>query len=411
LAAAASVCIFYPLELVRVRLQTTRDADGEELTLQQKAHDVLLRTIRGFTERGVALRVIHSILTSFLYYRIYSWLASRGKKRTLGSNILSSNLAAMFTVLLAMPLESSVLNSQVASQNGGSDSPASTSSAERRNNAEGGGEETGLEQLQGTLQQWYQGLTPSLLLCLNPMIHYSVYDWLKLETLNWKADQQVNRASAARQEQTQHNYHRAGLYATNKQPLINRNKLTYEDLDSNQLGAGEAFIIGVIAKAVATLITFPLLRAKVLMMTSTDVRDTISNQEEDNSKARSGLAHVTTFGNSLNEEEASDDEEEDEGAAAGSSKEEVEEKIQNKNNRRKKKEKRKSPRNISEFIRRSDAGKLFDTLKLLFRVQGISGLYVGVFIHLCHTTLRGAVSMTLKEQLVQFLRRVAANGP
>ena len=58
-AAAASVCIFYPLELIRVRMQTT-NVDDRQRTLQQRFHAVLMRTIKGFTERGVALRIIHT---------------------------------------------------------------------------------------------------------------------------------------------------------------------------------------------------------------------------------------------------------------------------------------------------------------------------------------------------------------
>ena len=55
-------------------------------------------------------------------------------------------------------------------------------------------------------------------------------------------------------------------------------------------------------------------------------------------------------------------------------------------------------------------GKLLNTLRLLFRVQGIPGLYVGVLVHLIHTTLRGAVSMTLKERLVLLLRSVGGQS-
>lgn len=393
-AAAASVCLFYPLELIRVRMQTT-NVDDRQRTLQQRFHAVLMRTIKGFTERGVALRIIHTILTSFLYYRIYSWLARRTKKRTVLSNIISSNLSAMFTVILAMPLESSILKNQVDSQGSDEDRSPSTTSGNRQ--VEGSSDdEPGLVKLQKTLTYWYQGLTPALLLCLNPMIHYSVYDWLKLETLNWKKDNEINRAARNRQEQLKHTYRHSGMYSDNRHPIINRNKFTYEDLDSNQLDTGEAFIIGVIAKAVATIITFPLLRAKVLMMTSTDVRDTVSNREEDKRKGATGMAHVSTFTNSLNAENDDDDDDGEGEPAAGG-----EEKIRTR---------RRRARSISEYIRRSDMGKLLNTLKLLFRVQGISGLYVGVIIHLFHTTLRGAVSMTLKERLVQFLRSHATNA-
>ena len=108
------------------------------------------------------------------------------------------------------------------------------------------------------------------------------------------------------------------------------------------------------------------------------------------------MAHVSTFTNSLHAENDDDDDDDEGEPAAGG-----EEKIRTR---------RRRARSISEYIRRSDMGKLLNTLKLLFRVQGISGLYVGVIIHLFHTTLRGAVSMTLKERLVQFLRSLATNA-
>ena len=284
-----------------------------------------------------------------------------------------------------MPLETSVLVSQVSSQREGSDG-----SQEEGESRASRARATGWGYVREKLGHWYQGLTPALLLCLNPMIHYSVYDWLKLEVLNRKNDARIG--GQGRDGIRHQRSPSTGVWVENSNPIINRNKLTYDDLDSHQLDTAEAFTIGVIAKAAATLITFPLLRAKVLMMTSTDVRDTLANKEEDKRKAKKGMSHVTTFGQSLNQEEE-DDVIDDGDCAAGS------DRLDSKT--------RKRSTSIHQFIRRSDAGKLYDTLVLLFRVQGLSGLYVGVLIHLVHTTLRGALSMSLKERLVQLLRRRA----
>ena len=52
---------------------------------------------------------------------------------------------------------------------------------------------------------------------------------------------------------------------------------------------------------------------------------------------------------------------------------------------------------------KSDAGKLVKTLRLICRIQGVQGLYAGFYLHLLHTTLRGATSMALKERLVSLL--------
>lgn len=57
------------------------------------------------------------------------------------------------------------------------------------------------------------------------------------------------------------------------------------------------------------------------------------------------------------------------------------------------------------YLFRTDLGKLLNTLVLVLRMQGLGGLYTGVVVHLFHTTLRGAVSMSLKERFVMMLRQ------
>ena len=107
-----------------------------------------------------------------------------------------------------------------------------------------------------------QGLSPALLLCLNPMTHYTIYDLLKLELLNRS---RINDVSS----------HILQGLKTDSSPFGTSNGkelLTYDELDSHQLGMKQAFLVGIIAKAVATIFTFPLLRAKVLMMTNTNIK-------------------------------------------------------------------------------------------------------------------------------------------
>jgi hypothetical protein len=75
----------------------------------------------------------------------------------------------------------------------------------------------------------WKGLTPALLLCSNPSIHYTVYDVLK------------NRLLVSRH----HN--------------DNRN-------NNHRLSMSQAFVLGLMAKFVATIATYPLIRAKVILM-------------------------------------------------------------------------------------------------------------------------------------------------
>ena len=79
------------------------------------------------------------------------------------------------------------------------------------------------------LQSLWKGLVPALLLCSNPAIHYTVFDVLKTNLLSLPG--------GARRKKS-------------------------------KLSMSEAFILGLLAKFVATMVTYPLIRAKVLLMVS-----------------------------------------------------------------------------------------------------------------------------------------------
>ena len=85
------------------------------------------------------------------------------------------------------------------------------------------------------MSKLWKGLAPALLLCSNPSIHYTVFDMLKSKTLTWKSLRHGSRS----QKQT-------------------------------QLSVSEAFVLGLLSKFAATIATYPLIRAKVLMMVQED---------------------------------------------------------------------------------------------------------------------------------------------
>ena len=108
-AAALSVAIFYPLERIRVHVQT-RNNDENESTESWYNYIVRMSQI----DIGMATRLLHTIVTSFVYYRIYRIVLARriNEKRSILGNIFASNAAAMLTVLVATPLEGIVLRHQ-----------------------------------------------------------------------------------------------------------------------------------------------------------------------------------------------------------------------------------------------------------------------------------------------------------
>jgi len=91
----------------------------------------------------------------------------------------------------------------------------------------------------------WRGLWPSLLLCSNPSIHFTVFDIAKESVIKYKLAQQ-------RQNTT----------------VINKGL---------SLSLGEAFIIGIIAKFAATILTYPLIRAKVMLMVTRKKTNTSLN--------------------------------------------------------------------------------------------------------------------------------------
>lgn len=237
LAATLSVTAFYPLEVLRVHLQT--NAIQELAQQPQLANELIDQTAPAKWKRivelcqkvifnkGAGLRLVHTQVTSFLFYGIYRQISkSFFRKKSAWSNVFASTSAAVIVVLLAgTPLDGMILRFQTQSSSGDETQTYVVAPPPK-------------PFLQGILDL-YNGVTPALLLCLNPAIHFSVYDHLKLLVLN---------ASPV------------------KGPVV-----TYENLNSHPLTAAQAFLVGAIAKGIATIACYPLLRAKVSMMTSIGV--------------------------------------------------------------------------------------------------------------------------------------------
>ena len=99
------------------------------------------------------------------------------------------------------------------------------------------------------IRRWstlWKGLAPALLLCSNPAINYTVFDMLKSKMLAWKRLRN----------------HRRG--------------------QQRQLSVSQAFVLGLLSKFVATIVTYPLIRAKVLMMVGGPVITEATNWDSGN---------------------------------------------------------------------------------------------------------------------------------
>ena len=85
------------------------------------------------------------------------------------------------------------------------------------------------------IRHLWKGLAPALLLCTNPSINYTVFDSIK------------NRIMARRNE-----------------------TLSNTSLRKHNLTMMDAFLLGLVSKFVATIATYPLIRAKVMLMVTSE---------------------------------------------------------------------------------------------------------------------------------------------
>eukprot|EP00934_Nitzschia_sp_Nitz4_P007049 Nitzschia sp. Nitz4//scaffold9_size221794//26611//27630//NITZ4_001320-RA/size221794-processed-gene-0.308-mRNA-1//-1//CDS//3329560923//7039//frame0 len=257
-----SLWTFYPVEVWKTNSQAGSSPEKQSLY------------------QGFFVKSLHTASSSFCYFYLYSWIFSNWRQWTTKSNpsvttrLLLSAVAAMLNTFFTLPLD--VISSQQVASNGGSSSTSNTrdnatgttagfsnrSSQDATKAMETVWEQVGassktefeleasliemensstkkapesspskqcewLDQLEN-LSEYWKGLAPSLLLCTNPSINYTVFDMTK------------NRILA-----------RAGRRGSH-------------------LSMSEAFFVGLVAKFVATVATYPLIRAKVMLMVTSE---------------------------------------------------------------------------------------------------------------------------------------------
>ena len=183
-----------------------------------------------------------------------------------------------------------------------------------------------VQRIQSITSLW-NGIFPAILLCTNPAIQYTMYDSLKSWFLGQNTQQQhaVTITSSA---------------------------------NNTQLSMSQSFLFGLLSKFVATVMTYPLIRAKVIMMVDTNSRN-ITAQQDDKHNAinKNNVAH--------NEGE-------------------------------------KAPSNLE---RSSTPNSLLSLLMYIYNKNGIGGLYQGLYLQLLHTALKSALLLMVREKITVATRR------
>ena len=172
-----------------------------------------------------------------------------------------------------------------------------------------------ISSLQNIFELW-NGITPALLLCSNPSINFTVYDVVKEHVLSYK-----------------------------------RNRLHMSKSSSGKITMMEAFCIGLIAKFAATVATYPLIRAKVMLMVA-----------KKKYQKKEVLAHKSSSFDSAH---------------------------RNKNSSKK-----------------SEMASMIQILCHIYTKDGIKGLYKGCGLQLIHTMLKSALLMMVRERIAATTKRL-----
>lgn len=213
-SAALSTIAVYPLDTLKTYLNKGSDEEGKDL---KTVNDVILKVVlrRGNSMKslkslysGIGSKIFMTMTQKFLYFYIYNFLM-RIVKRSNGKvsmfmNLLIGYSSALVAVAILTPLEISQTMQQLDQNDNRSILDILRDIFLKEGFA-------GL----------YKGLQTNIILCVNPAIEYTVFDQLK-------------------------------------KILLKRSGTTHSLTDA------EAFWLGACSKAVATIATFPHVRAKVL---------------------------------------------------------------------------------------------------------------------------------------------------
>jgi len=234
LGSLVAMLAFYPVDVIKTNLQISNSVNNKKeenssfIFLSSK-ENLTIQHLLSHYFRGVHFKISHTVSSSFAYFFLYSWIQSTHRQISRGiemvhpskpynyrprtsTRLLLAAVAAMMNTCLTLPLD--VLSARSQSENVDSTKKAESTDLKRPSNSN---------------KNWkhlWRGLWPSLLLCSNPSIHFTVFDLIKARVLDQKREKKSTPT------------------------------LTWV----------EAFLFGMIAKFAATILTYPLIRAKVRLM-------------------------------------------------------------------------------------------------------------------------------------------------
>lgn len=228
IGSVLAMTAFFPLDVIKIRLQAHVSKFEENLDQGVLTICKSIKEKEGYAGlfRGFQCKALHTFISSFAFFYWFSFLKIKYQRRfgnsvSTSGNLLLNSIAGVINMSMTLPLELISTKLQVSL------SPSAIISSHLIGPKKKVKETTwslvkAIYLKHGILAFW-KGYTASIVLISNPAINYTIVDYIK------------------------------------KLLEIRRGKIPLTILES--------FVLGVFAKMVATLVTYPLIRAKVIMQT------------------------------------------------------------------------------------------------------------------------------------------------
>ncbi|KAK3189993.1 hypothetical protein Dsin_029554 [Dipteronia sinensis] len=245
IGALVSTTILYPLDTCKTKYQAEVRAQNHQK--YRNISDVLWEAIATrqvlSLYQGLGTKNLQSFISQFVYFYGYSFFKrlylkkSGSKKIGTKANLIIAAAAGACTVVVTQPLDTA--SSKMQTSEFGKSKGLWKSLSERN------------------LSESFDGLGISLLLTSNPSIQYTVFDQLKQRLLNGR----LNRETGA-------------------------------ESSPESLSAFSAFVLGAVSKCIATFLTYPAIRCKVMIQAAESDEDENKQSPPKNQKTVVGTLHT-----------------------------------------------------------------------------------------------------------------------
>ncbi|XP_023547497.1 peroxisomal adenine nucleotide carrier 1-like [Cucurbita pepo subsp. pepo] len=245
IGSLVSTTVLYPLDTCKTKYQAENQSSHQRK--YRNISDVLWEAVStghvGSLYQGIGTKNFQSFISSFIYFYGYSFLKrmylkrSGNKKIGTKANLIVAAAAGACTVVLTQPLD--------------------TASSRMQTSEFGKSKGFWKTLAEGTWSEAFDGLGISLLLTSNPSIQYTVFDQLKQRLLRT----QLTRESGI-------------------------------ESSPEALSAFSAFVLGALSKCVATILTYPAIRCKVVIQAAESDEERNEDKQHDDKKTVSGALNT-----------------------------------------------------------------------------------------------------------------------